>query len=167
MTLAIAQSAVSAYGPVIALIGVAATLWVNGRRAERQCRRENHARAIAAVVSYYEMPFRIRRRRGERENESSERIRLSDEFSAIQAELACCEALVRADPDAQVRRNFEELVVMVRKCAGSQARAAWEAQTINSDSEMNMPLLHDALAPVREKQAACETAMASATRAGF
>lgn len=164
MILATVQSAVSAYGPVIALIGVGATLWVNGRRAERQRRRENHARAIATVVAYYEMPFRIRRRQNEPENESSERVRLSDEFSAIQAELACCEGLVRADPDAQVRTSFEDLVVTLRKCAGSQARAAWKAQAISSDSEMNMPVLHDALAPIREKQAACETAMAFATR---
>jgi hypothetical protein len=162
--LATVQSAVSAYGPVIALMGVGATLWINGRRAERQRRRENHARAIAAVVAYYEMPFRIRRRRSEPENESSERIRLSDEFSAIQSELACCEGLIRADPNAQVRTSFEDLVATLRSCAGSEARAAWEAATISTDREMNMPALHEALTPVRDRQATCEAAMASATR---
>ncbi len=164
MILATVQSAVSAYGPVIALVGVGATLRINGRRAERERRRETHGRAIAVVVAYYEMPFRIRRRRGEPESESSERVRLSDEFSAIQAELACCEGLIRADPDERVRASFDDLVATLRRCAGSQARAAWEAQTINSDCEMNMPVMHDALASIREKQAACEKAMASATR---
>jgi hypothetical protein len=162
--LATAQSAVSAYGPAIALIGVGATLWINGRRAERQRRRENHSRAIAAVVAYYEMPFRIRRRRCEPESESAERARLSDEFSAIQVELACCEGLIRCDPDAQVRTRFENLVATLRSYAGDQARAAWEAAAIHSDDQMNMPVLHEALAPIRERQAACETAMASATR---
>ncbi len=164
MILAAVQSAVSAYGPVIALIGVGATIWINGRRAERQHRRENHARAIAAVVAYYEMPFRIRRRRGEPENESSERSRLSDEFSAIQSELACCEGLIRADPDARVRTSFDDLVATLRSCAGSQARTAWEAKTISTDREMNMPELHEALTPIRERQTTCEAAMASATR---
>jgi hypothetical protein len=51
------------YGPAIGLIGVSATLAINGHREERRHRRDNHARAIAAIVAYCEMPFRIRRRR--------------------------------------------------------------------------------------------------------
>lgn len=45
-----------------ALLGVVATLWMNGQRTERQRRRELHARAMASIIAYGEMPYRIRRR---------------------------------------------------------------------------------------------------------
>lgn len=101
---------VADYGPLAGLVGVSATLAVNGYRDERQRRRHNHARAIEAVVAYNEMPYRIRRRRNEPEHASSERTRLSDSFSEIQAELASCQAIIRADPDPDVRAAYDRLV---------------------------------------------------------
>jgi hypothetical protein len=152
------------YGPAIGLIGVSATLGINGHREERRRRRDNHARAIAAVVAYGEMPFRIRRRRAETEHRSGERSRLSDAFSDIQAELASCEALIRADPDLEVRDAYEQLVTILRATAGKLASEAWNTAPINDDTAMGLPELFDRLAPVRDKQQQCEAVMASSTR---
>jgi hypothetical protein len=101
---------VSQYGPLAGLIGVGVTLLVNGGRAERGRRRETHARTIEAVVAYLQMPYAIRRRRHENEHRSAERVRLTDAFSAIQAELASCEALMRSDKDPLVRDGYATLV---------------------------------------------------------
>ncbi len=160
---AIAQ-VVADYGPLAGLVGVSATLAVNGHREERRRRRDNHARALEAVVAYSEMPYRIRRRRNELEHASSERTRLSDAFSEIQAELASCEALIRADPDLDIRDAYEELVVTLRRTAGTLARDAWSKVPITADEHMNLPDVFEGLAPVRDEQQKCETLMASSTR---
>jgi hypothetical protein len=104
------------YGPLVGLAGVTITLYVNGRRTDRTVRRETRSRAIEAVVAYQEMPYAIRRRRHEAEHRSAERVRLTETFTAIQAELASCEALMRADPDASVRDGYANLVARLRTC---------------------------------------------------
>lgn len=96
------------FGPMFALVGVAVTLFVNGAREERRRRREIHARALEAIARYYEMPFLIRRRR--HDEPSAERVRLTERFADVQAELASCEALMRADPDPAVRKAYAALV---------------------------------------------------------
>jgi hypothetical protein len=155
---------VADYGPIIGLAGVGATLWVNGSRDERRRRRANHARAIQAVVAYAEMPYRIRRRRHEPEHASSERARLSDAFSEIQADLANSEAVLRTDPDTRVRAAYSQLVAVLRATAGKLAADAWTTAPVDSDQKMGMPDVFDALEPVREQQRTCEAAMAGATR---
>src|SRR4051794_37378799 len=108
-------------GPLAGLIGVAVTLHVNGTRAERTRRRELHARAIEAVVAYLQMPYAIRRRRHEPEHRSAERVRLTEAFTKIQAELASCEAVMRSDGDPLVRDGYATLVATLREHAGEQA----------------------------------------------
>jgi hypothetical protein len=157
------QDLVADYGPAFGLAGVTTTLIINGRRKERQRRRDNHARAIEAIVAYAEMSYRIRRRRHEAEHRSSERTRLSDAFSDIQAELASCQAIIRADPDHKVRYAYEQLVQILRKAAGELASAAWNSPPVQDDQDMSMPDVHTALADVRAAQQHCESVMATST----
>lgn len=145
-------------GPMIALVGVAITLWINGSRDERRRRRELHARALEVITRYREMPFLIRRRR--HDEPSAERARLAERFADVQAELACCEALIRADHDRVVRKAYAALVASVRKHAGTQASLAWDAPPITSDKQMGMREVVDALEPIAAAQKRCETAMA-------
>lgn len=149
------------YGPMLALIGVAITLWVNGARDERRRRRELHARALEVIAQYCEMPFLIRRRR--HDEPSAERARLSERFADIQAELASCEALIRADPDPAVRDAYATLVRMVREHAGKQASLAWKASPITADEQMGMGAVWEALEPIGAVQRTSETAMADST----
>jgi len=159
-----AAEIVADYGPLAGLVGVTATLAVNGYRDERQRRRDNHGRAIEAVVAYSEMPYRIRRRRNEPEHASSERARLSDAFSEIQAELASCQAMIRADPDPYVRAAYGRLVTSLRQNAGRLARDAWGIEPVAGDADMNLPDVNEKLAPVRAEQTRCEAMMASSIR---
>jgi hypothetical protein len=155
---------VADYGPVLGLVGVSATLLVNGSREERRSRRDNHARAIQAVVAYAEMPYRIRRRRHDPDHRSAERARLSDAFSDIQAELASCEALIRADRDLEVRDAYEVLTKTLRATAGEVASDGWKTDPIDADTEMSMPDVYAALEPVRAEREKCEAVMAASTR---
>lgn len=149
------------FGPMFALVGVAVTLFVNGAREERRRRREVHARALEAIARYYEMPFLIRRRR--HDEPSAERVRLTERFADVQAELASCEALIRADPDPAVRKAYAALVTAIRTYAGAQASSAWDTEPITSDAEMGMGDVIVALGPIKSVREACEHAMAKST----
>jgi hypothetical protein len=155
------------YGPLVGLLGVTVTLYINGRRTDRTVRREARARAIEAVVAYQEMPYAIRRRRQEAEHRSAERVRLTEAFTAIQAELASCESLMRADPEARVRDGYASLVTTLRTCAGKQASLAWNSTPIERDEDMGMPEVFAALAPVREAQHAFEEVVAQSSSGGW
>ncbi len=155
---------VADYGPLAGLIGVGFTLLVNGARAERARRRETHARATEAIVAYLQMPYAIRRRRHEAEHRSAERVRLTEAFTAIQGELASCEALMRSDDDPLIRDGYARLVATLREHAGEQAKLAWRSPPIESDDDIGMGDVHDALRPVREEQQRFEQTAARATR---
>lgn len=135
---------------VIPLLGALWTLWVNGDRAERQRRRELHARALEAVLSYREMPFMIRRRRHEEEERSAERVRLSSHLSQVQAELAACEHLMAVDGPDWLASEYEKLVSTARRIAGKEAHEAWKADPISDDTDVNMPELFARLKPLND-----------------
>lgn len=149
------------FGPMFALAGVAATLLINGARDERRRHREIHARALEVIARYYEMPFLIRRRR--HDEPSAERVRLTERFADVQAEVASCEALMRADPDSVVRSAYADLVRTIRTHAGAQASSAWNTPPITSDAEMDMGDVIEALKPIEAARETCENAMAEST----
>jgi hypothetical protein len=126
----------------IALFGVAITLAINGARAERQRRRDLHARALAAMIVYGEMPYRIRRRAPGAEN----RARLSHELSHSKAELDTCQVLLAADGDERLSNSFDDLYHLARTTVGKAAHDAWNAPPIEADSEMNQGQLYRQLA---------------------
>lgn len=150
-------------GALIALAGVIAGLWINGDRTERQRRRDLHARALVALLAYGEMPFMIRRRRCEDEERSAERVRLSNHFSDVKAEMTTCEVLLAADGDQKVASAYSELVETARATAGREAHLAWTEPPVSGDSEMNMGDLFDRLELFRKKLATFEGALACAT----
>ena len=153
----------AAIGAVIGLFGIVAGLWINGDRAERQRRRDLHARALAAVVDYGEMPFMICRRRSEPEQRSAERIRLSDHFSSVKAEISTCQVLLAADGHPRIADAYEELVATARHVVGKEAHEAWQREPIHQDSEMNMGPLFERLTPFRSQLASFRNSLAQAT----
>jgi hypothetical protein len=138
-----------AVGAVLALIGVFIGLWVNGDRAERDRRRRLHARALKAIVDYGEMPFMIRRRQYEEEERSAERVRLSDHFSGVEAEISTCQVLLGADGDEKLAASYDQLFETARSTVGREAHLAWTEPAIISDEEMNMGPLSENLGPFR------------------
>jgi len=150
-------------GAAIGLFGVLTGLWVSGDRAERQRRRELHARALEAALAYGEMPFMIRRRRCEEDARSSERVRLSDRFSTIKAEVSACQVLLAADGDESVSRAYDKLIHVARSTVGVEARDAWQEPPIATDAEMSMGGLFDRLGDYRNELQAFEGALSQAT----
>lgn len=150
-------------GALFGLLGVLVTLWVNGDRAERQRRRDLHARALAAVLAYGEMPFMVRRRRPEEEGRSGERVRLSNQFSEVQAEVATCQVLLRADGDNRLAEAYHNLVRVARETAGREAHEAWNEEPIAHDPEMNMRGLFNRLRLLRDELERFQAQLAHAT----
>ena len=132
---------------VVLLVGVI-TLYVNGERAERWRRRELHARGMAAAIAYAEMPFAIRRRQPEPKHRSAERVRLTDRFSEIQAEIAVCQALIESEGDPHIAAAYRDLVDATRRIAGAVARGAWNDEPIERDADVNMPAVAEQLQPL-------------------
>jgi hypothetical protein len=150
-------------GAILALGGVLITLWVNGDRAERDRRRQLHARALKAIIDYGEMPFMIRRRKGEPEQQSAERVRLSDHFSKVKAEVTTCQVLLAADGNDRLSSAYNQLVKEARKTAGREAHEAWKEPPITSDPEMNMGELFARLRAFRDRLGSFEEDLARAT----
>ena len=150
-------------GAVVAFVGVVIGLWINGDRAERQRRRDLHARALAAVLAYGEMPFMVRRRRREEAEASAERVRLSDALSSIKAEMTTCQVLLGADGDRRVADGYDQLVSIARATAGQDANHAWNDRSVQSDSEMNMAEHSRNLEPFRDELARFQVVLTRAT----
>ena len=148
---------------VLALVGVLTGLWINGDRSERQRKRDLHARALAAIIGYGEMPFMIRRRRHEEAEQSAERVRLSDHFSAIKAEVSTCQVLLSADGDQRLSDAYDELVEEGRRTVGNEAHKAWNEPAITRDPEMNMGDVFDKLGPFRTQLQAFKEDLARST----
>ncbi len=131
--------------PLIALAvttaGGVLTWWANGVRSERARLQALYADAYAAVVSYQEFPFMIRRRRaplpGHEEIANDERVRISDALQAVQEKLSNYTAQIRTE-SPEVSTKYDALVHETRVIAGSYMREAWKKPPLDNDAGMNI-----------------------------
>ncbi|MEV4420177.1 hypothetical protein AB0L40_09410 [Patulibacter sp. NPDC049589] len=142
LTLQIAGAA----GGLATITGALVTLAITGRRSERQRRRDLHARALAAITTYGEMPYRIRRRAPGAEA----RFALSEDLSRVKVEVDVCQVLLAADGDARLSGAYDELYLLARRTAGLAAHEAWKDPPVDKDPEMNMGGVFRELAPFNE-----------------
>lgn len=131
----------------IALLGVLLTLIVNGYRANRERRRELFANGWAAVQSYKEMAFAIRRRSSV--DPAAERVRLSEALRGIQHDISFHEAMVGRDSADGVASAYRELVRRTREVAGGIIKRSWNESPISADSEMHAPEIATELQALR------------------
>ncbi|MGI8430369.1 MAG: hypothetical protein ACR2OB_13965 [Solirubrobacteraceae bacterium] len=129
--------------------GGVVTWWANGIRSERARLQALHADAYAAVVSYQEFPFMIRRRRaplpGHEEIANDERIRIADALQAVQEKLSNYTAQIKAE-STEVSAKYDALVHETRLIAGSYMSEAWKAPPLDNDAGMNISdINYDAL----------------------
>lgn len=154
-------------GPTVAtlfaLAGALLGLWVNGDRSERQRKRDLHGRALATIVAYGEMPFMIRRRRFEQAEQSAERVRLSDHFSRVKAEISTCQVLLAADGDEMLAGAYGDLVEEAQRTVGEEAKSAWTEPAITTDAEMNMGDIFERLTPFGRQLGAFKDDLARST----
>jgi hypothetical protein len=131
----------------IALVGVLLTLMVNGYRSNRERRRELFAGGWAAVQSYKEMAFAIRRRSSA--DRAGERVRLSEALREIQRDISFHEAMIGRDPSDDVVVAYSELVKKTREVAGGIVKRSWDEEPITSDREMHAPEIATELQTLR------------------
>lgn len=122
---------------VLGLVGVATTLIVNGRRAERERLRELYASGWAAIQDYKEMAFAVRRRNAD--DRAGERVRLSEAMREIQKDVAYYEALIGRERSGRVAAEYRILIAKTREIAGGIIRRSWNEDPISSDDEMHSP----------------------------
>jgi len=122
-------------------VGAVLTWWLNGVRAERTRLQKLYADAFAAVVSYQEFPYVIRRRRaplaGHEEIGNDERLRISDALSAVQEALNNYHAQIRTEAPT-VSQRYEALVTATRRVAGRYMHDAWQTPPLDNDAGMNV-----------------------------
>ncbi len=124
---------------IAAFIGAIVNTWL----ARQKSREEELARvrvmlaeAFQAVAEYKEFPYAIRRRR--HDDPSGERVRLSEELRKVQARLTFFEEWTRIE-DKTVGERYRDLVKQLRRVAGAACNAAWMAEPITDDAQMNIP----------------------------
>lgn len=125
----------------ITTIGGVVTWWANGVRAERARLQQLYADAYAAVVSYQEFPFMIRRRRaplpGQEQIGNDERTRIADALQAVQEKLSNYTAQIRTE-STEVSAKYDALVHKTRLTAGGHMHKAWEGPPLDNDPGMNI-----------------------------
>jgi hypothetical protein len=145
---------------VLGLLGVLATLLVNGYRANRDRRRSLYAGGWSAVQSYKEMAFAIRRR--DSAHPGAERVRLSEEMREIQRDLAYHEALIGREGKDDVAREYRSLVAKTREVAGAIIKRSWDESPISSDREMHAPAIAAELSAMKPAEDAYLNTVAAA-----
>jgi hypothetical protein len=118
------------------------TFWAGGVRKEQERRRALHADALAALVSYREFAYVIRRRRapipGHEEIAGEERVRISEALRGVQKEIAYFSAWVRSEANTELADSYATLVGQTRRVAGGYMRDAWNAEPLGDDTGMNI-----------------------------
>lgn len=141
----LADASLATVVPLIVLavtsIGGVLTWWANGVRTERARLQALYADAYAAVVSYQEFPFMIRRRRaplpGQEQIANDERVRIADALQTVQEKLSNYTAQISAESD-EVSTKYDALVHKTRLIAGGYMREAWQGPPLNDDPGMNI-----------------------------
>jgi hypothetical protein len=146
----------------IALLGVLLTLIINGYRANRERRRELFAGGWAAVQSYKEMAFAVRRRSSA--DPPGERVRISEALRGIQHDISFHEAMIGRDPSDDVAAAYRDLVKKTREVAGGIIKRSWDKDPITSDGEMHAPEIATELQALRSHEDAYLDKVAAAMR---
>ena len=125
----------------VTTLGGVVTWWANGIRAERARLQQLYADAYAAIVSYQEFPFMIRRRRApttwQEQTGNDERIRIADALQAVQEKLSNYTAQIRTE-STEVSAKYDAFVHETRMIAGGYMHKAWEAPPLDNDAGMNI-----------------------------
>lgn len=139
---AVALASVVSVIALVVPVAIGVATWLaNSLRAERTRRQQLYADAYAAVVSYCEFPYMIRRRRaptaGHEEVAGEERLRIATALHDVQEKLSNFTAAIQGE-SANVSSKYDDLVSETRKIAGNYMREAWETPALNTDAGMNI-----------------------------
>jgi hypothetical protein len=121
------------------VIILALNSFVTGYREGCNRRRDLFSKAFAAVASYREFPYVVRRRRsGSSDTETDERVRISEDLRRVQQELSYYSAWMATESQGMAVA-YGRLVEETRRVAGRQIHEAWLQPPATDDQSMNMP----------------------------
>ncbi len=115
----------------------------NSAQERRDRHRDHFSSALKSVSEYEEFPYIVRRRNAAQPE--AERVRISTELRAVQAELSYHSTWINTESE-RVGKAYRELVGELRKVAGGLMHDAWNVEPIDSDAGMNIADIGPALA---------------------
>jgi hypothetical protein len=121
----------------------------NSAQERRDRHRDHFSRALKSVSEYEEFPYIVRRRNAAQPG--VERIRISTELRAVQAELSYHSTWINTESE-RVGRAYGELVGELRRVAGGLMHDAWNSDPVDSDAAMNIPDIGPALATLAPRK---------------
>jgi hypothetical protein len=148
-----------------ALIAAAVNIMLARRKSreeERARLRDRFAQAYGTYAEYCEFAYAIRRRR--HDDQSAERVRISEELRKVQASLSAHEAWVKLESET-VGMAYTNLIQEMRKIAGGAMRQAWTDEPATSDADVNIPPTTVDLSPLKPFETAYMDAVATHLRA--
>lgn len=110
----------------VGVAGAVATLLVALGGAigkDRSRRRENHAAAVRALFAWHELPYQIRRRLNDEDEEIA---RLRDLGHALQQDLAYYEALLTSE-NAHLGRAYTDAKAAIKEATRDVIAEAWQS----------------------------------------
>lgn len=124
---AIVAAAVSG---LVALVTVA----LSSRQVRKDRQRQLFADAFAACQAYKEFPYRVRRRRSDKDDEAAaDRTRLTTELSDVQSKLNDFKARLRVEAP-RVGHAYAALVAATRRIAGGEVSRSWSLPPTEGDA---------------------------------
>lgn len=124
----------SVIAAVVSAVTTAVLFELQGRRSRTDRQRELFGDAFAAVVTYREFPFIVRRRR--HDQPEAERERISARLSEVQTAMNVFQGRLAVESPA-VGMAYANLVRETRKVAGASIREAWDVEPITRDGEIH------------------------------
>ncbi len=110
------------------------TLQVQRGDANRRLRRDGYAEAVAALYSWYEYPYEVRRRTSDDPETLDRLVRLGHQN---QQRIARSLAWVAGDNQGAFT-HYRDTVDSVKDGVGDWTRDAWDSAPIQAASEMNL-----------------------------
>ncbi len=111
------------------------TIWLNGRRSDRDRQRQVFAEAFGACIDYKEFVFIVRRRSAR--NPDEERTRITGELSDVQRRLSHQKAVLRVEK-RRVGKRYGELVRSTKDIAGPHISRGWDLPPAESDDDVHV-----------------------------
>jgi hypothetical protein len=145
----------SVVAALVAALGALLAYLLGQRQAALERKRRACAEAIADALSWFNLPYRIRRRLS---NEPETLNALNERINSLRERLEFHEMWLRVEVP-KAHPHFHQLVLAVRQASRSAIEEAWESAPIRTASQMNTGGLSMNREPVEKEAEAFSSAV--------
>jgi hypothetical protein len=119
---------------VVAALAAIVTLVLTRASDAANRRRDRYATAVATLVAWIELPYRVRRRTGDSPETLTS---LADRAHDLQEQLACHEAWISTE-NSDVAAVYAEARKTIGALVGASLQEAWNSPAITTAAGMNL-----------------------------